>query len=172
MKEIIDELDVYLTDILNNESPDKTFWFYGLSELVTKDKDRFPVTINDRAKVSLNDRYELLTHHRIISTDEEESEEDSFGIKIPTRFSITLRTVLSHKVSIGEDYRYTFRNNFPKSLVIDGFQYIFITPTGIIEDHEQVHNDEWPNQERQVYGKHRLPWNICAFNTIIEFIKC
>lgn len=172
MKEIVDALDAYLTDILNNESPDKDFKFWGLSELVTKDKDRFPVTINERKKVSIEDRYEVITHHRILSTDQTEDEEYSFGLTTAYRVRINLRTVLCHKITVGEDYRYDFAKLFPTSLTITGFQFTWLIPNGINEDHEQVYNEEWPNQEAVVYQRHRLPWNVCAFNTIIEFIKC
>lgn len=172
MKEIVDVLDVYLGDVIDNSSPDFTFKFYGLAELVTKDKDRLPVTINGRAKCTIDDRYDLLTHHRIISSESAEDEEYSFGLKMAYRTRITLRTVLYHKITIGEDYRYTFANLMPESLTINGFTFIFLIPNSLDEDHERVYNEEWPNQEQVVYHRHRLPWNVCAFNTIVEFIKC
>lgn len=172
MKEIVDALDTYLGGVIDNSSPDFTFKFWGLSELVTKDKDRFPVTVNGRLKVSIEDRYDLMTFHRIISTDSTEDEEYSFGLNTAYRTRITLRTVLSHKISIGEDYRYTFANLIPDDLLINGFSFIYFIPNSLDEDHERVYNEEWPNQDQVVYHRHRLPWNVCAFTTVVEFIKC
>src|SRR5688572_15469925 len=172
MKDIMDALDDYLTDILENESPDKTFLFYGLSELVTKDKDVFPATINGRTRVAVNDRYEVITHHRIVNTESEEDEDYSFGLNTTTRYRVTIRTVLCHKITVGEDYRYTFNELFPDKLTVPGYLVVFLVPNGIDEDHERVQNEEWPETNPLVYGKHRLPWNICAINTIVEFVKC
>lgn len=169
MKDILDALDTYLLANLGLPSPEPAVKYWGLSELSTKSTERFPVTINDRDRVSIDQRYDVISYHRIVTGNLEDSEEWSFGSSLAKEFSITVRTVLMHKISVGEDFRYDFFGSFPDLLTIPGYEFVFLNSGSINEDHEGIVTEEFTEIP---YEKHRLPWNVSAKDTVVQYVKC
>lgn len=159
-----------LDKILLTRLPNDGIKFYGLAELARKESSRFPVTINDRNKVAIDDRWNAIVYHRVISNTPSLADEFSFGLRTATRNEVTLRTVVAYKIDKGEEWRYTFENAYPQMLQnVKGYEYIEVRPNGFNEDHEAIMNEEFIEVK---YHHHRLPWNVFTFDNIIEFVKC
>lgn len=141
----------------------------GLAELVNKETSRFPVTISNREKVAIDDAYDGLVYHRVISSATSLNPDYDYGLTIAVQYTVTLRTFLAYKVDKGESFKYAFRNVFPSSMNVSGFEYAYITPGAINEDHEGIIRDEFTEIP---YHKHRLPWNVVSYDNSIEFILC
>jgi hypothetical protein len=165
MKKITQKLD----DILLTRLPNDGIKFYGLAELVSKENSRYPVTVNDRGKVAIDDKWDAVFYHRVISNNPSLSEEFSFGLRTATMNQVTLRTVVAYKINKGEEWRYTFANAYPQMMQLTGYEYIQFSPTAFNEDHESVMNEEFVEVK---YHDHRLPWNVFSFDNIVEFVKC
>lgn len=168
MKTITDKLDKYLMNRFKN---DGILW-YGLSELVTKEGTTQPLTITgttERKPVALNDRFDGVIWHRIISTGQSISEDFSFGTRQAKQYNTTLRTVVGLKVTKGEDLVYKIAEYFPEFLKVDGYDYVNFIPNGINEDHEAVMNTEFVQTQ---YNKHRVAWNVYAIETNVEYLLC
>lgn len=165
MKDITEFLD----KILLVRMPNEGIQFMGLAELVSKEDSRYPVTINDRKKVSINDKWDALVYHRVISNNPSLADDFSFGLRTATRNEVTLRTVVAYKINKGEEWRYDFANAYPQILQKVGYEYIEFRPSGFNEDHEAVVREEFVEIP---YHHHRLPWNVFSFDNIVEFIKC
>jgi hypothetical protein len=106
----------------------------------------------------------------VISNPVDENEDFSFGLNRALENKVLLRTVLAYKIlDYDEMFRYTFQRMFPNRINLSGYDFIFLNMTGGIEDHEQIVTEE----SLQVpYEKHRIIWNVYAFENAVEFIKC
>lgn len=162
---IIDEA-IAATDIGNVKKK-----FFGLSEIVTKDKQRYPVTIPDRKQVSLDNGFDLVTWMRLASEIEEEtSEEHSYGRNEAVRATAKIRLVVAHKVGLGEEFIDKFTRRIPFQLKQADYKSIFVLKNRVIDaDHESVYNTEL---DATAYAKHRLTWNLYAVNLNVEYIYC
>lgn len=166
MKKITEILD----KILYAHLPNDGIKFYGLAELVSKENSKYPVTVNDREKCAINDKWDAVVYHRVISNVPSLSDDFSFGLRTATRNEVTLRTVVAYKINKGEEWRYTFANAFPQIIQeVVGYEYIEVRPTSFNEDHEAVMNEEFVEVP---YHHHRLTWNVFSFDNIVEFVKC
>ena len=170
MKEITEAIDSWTEDEFNH-----TLKLWGYSELMTKSGQVMPVTIPERHQVSLDDRFELITWIRLPGTislgNEIEGNDWSFGIKQAPVQTATLRLVLAHKVSIGEDFIVEFLKRFPRSFDVDGYQIVSVNKPSITvdADHETVYATELG---ATAYEKHRFDWNVYALSINVEFIPC
>jgi len=148
---------------------------YGYCELVTKDDKPNPVTCTlkqgeKRESAQIHDKWNGIFYHRLLNSfPAQDDEEFSFGNRISKRFSLRVRTVLAHKVQLGENFFIDFFNAFPDKMTISGYKFVFLSQGTIIADHEGVYNQEYGDQS---YNKHRTAWNIFAFEYDLEFIKC
>lgn len=172
MKEICDKLDSELLAALPNEG----IRFFGLSQLVTKSDQPHPVTIEDNKQVSIDDKYNAICYHRLNGTASfGESEEQDFGRSTGRKRVQPMRTVVAHKVHLGEEWIDTFLNEIPESLdVEDGggldlYEFVDITGLTLVVDQEGIYAQEFGEGG---YEKHRIPWNIYAVEYNIEFIRC
>jgi len=166
LKNLCDEID----NVILNALPDKGIKFFGLCEIVKKGEQVFPVTIPDRKQASIIDNYNATVYHRLLSPMAgTEDPEFMFGATIPNRFKPRLRTFLAHKVTLGEDFIFTFANVIPHKLDLENYKFVDITGISVITDHEAIYEQEFGKTN---YEKHRTSWNVYALEYDIEFIKC
>lgn len=164
MKVVTDYIDTYL----NLELSDPYIHYYGLAELVTKSEERFPATVNNRDKVAIDNAYSAFCYHRVINNTPSFNDDISFGLKRKQQNSVVIRTVLGYKISeYDEMFRYDFASTMPQVIQLDGYEPIFLEPSNSIEDHEQLAIDE---SLQLPYEKHRLTWNLYAFESTIEIV--
>lgn len=170
MKEITEAIDSWTEDNFNH-----TLKLFGYCELMTKKDQVMPVTIPERKQVSLDDRYEVITWMRLTAgptpTNEIEGNDWGFGLKDTPALMATLRLVVAHKVSIGEDFIIDFIKSFPRGFTIPGYSIISINKRGITTDpdHEAIYLTELG---ATVYERHRFDWNLYALSIPVEFIPC
>lgn len=187
MTGIIDAID----DFINDRYP-YSKKLYGFCELVRKtagDQEStrggvttaggeqvFPMTIPDspstaREKVSLDDRYNLITWIRWVSpVTYAASEEWSFGKDEARVGTINLRLIFAHRTTLGEDLVFDLVNALPTEFSISGFQFAHVDGTPTIDpDHEAIYQTELGNT---VYEKHRFTWNLYAVNITVQFLEC
>lgn len=166
MTEIIDAIDASL----NTRFAGEGLKSYGLAELVKKGEQVHPVTIDKREQIAINDRWEGIVYHRILSGGVAPSEDDSFGATIAKMQSIRIRTVLATKVKKGENFRFEFANAIPEILTVDNFRRIDVSENmTMIEDQEGIYLQEFGGGD---YEKHINSWNINAFEYDVAFVVC
>lgn len=167
MDKIITRLDKYLQERFQNVH------FYGLAELVTKETTIQPVTIGktvpERVKIALDDRYDAVCYHRLISTGSEIDDNNSFGLYQAKKYTTQLRTIIASKVSTGDQFNRIFAEYLPEFLRLTGYDYINLMPSGFDEDHEAVIAAEWTEIP---YHKHRTAWNVNAIANNVEYLIC
>ncbi len=164
MKVVTDYIDTYL----NIQIADPGIHYYGLAELITRGEERSPATVNNRDIVSFNNAYSAFCYHRVISNNHAYNEDISFGITRKIQNSVVVRTVLGYKISeYDEMFRYEFASHFPQVIQLNGYEPIFLEPSNAIEDHEQIAVDE---SLQTPYEKHRVTWNLYAFENTIEVV--
>lgn len=173
MKDICDKLDSVLLGAL----PSEGIRFFGLSQLVLKNDQPHPATVQDNIQVSIDDKYNAICFHRLNGQGQfVESEEQDFGRSTGRKRVQPMRTFIAHKVTMGEEWIDTFLNEIPESLdVEDGSGldlYEFVDITNIAVDTDQVGIYETEFGSTGGYEKHRIPWNIYAIEYDIEFIRC
>lgn len=162
MKAITEYIDAHYLSLY----PEYKFW--GLAELTDKSKDRFPVTVNGREKVCIDDRYDCVVWHRELSGSRVENEEYSWGLEIASEYRIIIRTIVAYKVVLGEEFKYEFIGNFPE-FEIFGYEKLESSFGRIDVDHEKIAKEEEIHTQ---YNQHRLCWNIFTFENEIQFILC
>ena len=145
---------------------------YGLCELITKGKQRHPVTVDKtRKQAEIHDAFDGIFYHRFLNANPTEDLEFSFGIDITDRISARLRTFIAYKVKLGEEFIFQFAQAIPKRMTIDGYKLIQRSgQIDLIAYHEGVYNQEYT--EGTPYEKHRTTYNIYAIEYNIEFILC
>jgi hypothetical protein len=156
--------------------PSKGLKAYGYCELVTKDGKPNPVTCvpdaikRDRIVASIDDKYNGIFYHRLLSSPFIEDEDFSFGKKMSKRYSARIRTVIALKVQLGEEFIFTFVNAIPDRITtLTDFKFVLLSEGSLIADHEAVYIEEYGNNS---YEKHRTTWNVFALEYDIEFILC
>lgn len=170
MKEITEAIDAWFT---GQYAHSMKLW--GYSELMTKKDQTMPVTIPGRQQVALNDLFQLNTWMRLPSSlqlgNEIEGNDWGFGLQQGLVQTATLRLVIAHKISIGEDFIITLLKDFPRTLDVDGYSIVSVNKNGITvdTDHEAVYRTELGET---AYEKHRFDWNLYALSINVEFIPC
>lgn len=173
MKEITEALDAWMTAQYGY-----TMKLWGYSELVVKSNQVMPRTITGSAaegvQVAIDDRYQINTWMRVTALslgNEIEGNDWGFGLKEGYVQSATLRFILAHKITIGEDFLITFIKDLPRTLDVDDYAIVSINKKGITvdPDHEAVYRTELGET---AYEQHRFNWNVYAITIPIEFIPC
>ncbi len=141
----------------------------GLAEIITDETTKYPVTIGVRKKIAIDDNYDGLVYHRIISSTSTFNENFSYGLTLALQYTVTLRTFLAYRSDRGESFKYKFRSIFPGILRVDGFEFINISPGSIDDNHEGIMQQEFTQAP---YHKHRLPWNIVTYDNTLDFVLC
>lgn len=166
MKPVTEYIDTYL----NTELADAGIHYYGLAELVTKDTERFPATVNARVKVAFDNAYDAFCYHRIISNVPTINEEISFGLKRVVQNNLVIRTVLAYKIAVYDEmFRYDFQAAMPQVVYLAGYDPIFLDTSNGNEDHEAIVEEEFLELP---YEKHRVTWNVYSFDSSTELIVC
>jgi hypothetical protein len=167
LKDICDQIDAYILTKLSCDG----IKFFGFAELVKKTDQYHPVTIPDRKQVAIDDRFDGIMYHRILSSGLTQPEEWQRGNISLSLFSSRMRTLLALKVKkFAEEYIFDFNKAMPDVLDIDGYHLVDVTNNvGIITDQEAVYKTEFGDNS---YEKHILNWNIYAIEYNVEFIKC
>jgi hypothetical protein len=145
---------------------------YGLCELVTKDKQQYPITVDiTRQQAQIHDRFDGVFYHRFLSSTSSEDTENSFGLQLQDRIISRLRTFCAFNVKLGEYFIFDFINAIPRKTLISGFKFIHRSSAlDLISDHEAVYNQEYG--ETTPYEKHRTTYNIYAIEYNMEFTLC
>lgn len=146
--------------------------FFGLSEIVTKKEQHFPVTIPGRQQVALDDKLDLVTWIRVINVNEEDAPEMSYGRNIRTRSTAQLRFVVALKTDLpdAEELINDISKAIPFYLTSPGYKAIFVLKSRPIDfNHEAIYQEELDNT---AYSKHRLPWNLYVITLNVQFILC
>lgn len=145
--------------------------FYGLAELAKKANQPHPVTIGDRKQIAINDRYNGIFYHRLLSSALSQPENLQWGNKAWSLYKSRLRSVLVFRVNkFAEEFIYDFSNAMPDLLTIEGYKSVDVTnDVTIIADQEAVYKTEFGDGD---YEKHILTWNIYALEYGVEFLKC
>lgn len=177
MTEIVQAID----DFIDNryEYAKKLYGFCELSRKTAGEgnvEQIMPMTIPDppgasRERVALDDRYNFITWTRWVNPVQYEvSEEWSFGKDEARVGTVTLRLVLAHKTSLGEDIVLDLVNALPTEFTISGYQFAFVVGNPSIDpDHEGIWQTEFSNT---AYEKHRFTWNLYAVNITVQFLEC
>ena len=167
MKDICDQIDLYILSKLDCPG----IKFFGLAELATKANQPHPVTIPDREQIAINDRYDGIFYHRLLSSGLTQPEEEQRGNVSIAVFSSRMRSVLAFKVKkFAEEFIYDFNNAMPDLLTISGYHSVDVTNNvGINAEQEAIYKTEFGGGD---YEKHILTWNIYAMEYNVEFIKC
>jgi hypothetical protein len=177
MNDFTEQIDAFTAEFLTESYPDATSRLYGYCELVRKKDQPFPVVINGTAdrstvnQIALNDQYDVITWVRLPGTIRAiTSEQDTWGLKEGRRQQVTLRWIVAHKVTIGENFIIDLLQHVPGSFTIDGYQFVLVSEDiNVDADHEGVYTTELGNTE---YEKHRFDWNIYAVELTLEYIVC
>lgn len=170
MKEITEAIDAWTTATFSSNMK-----LWGYCELMTRQDQVMPVTINGRDQVSLNDNYDLVTWIRREGNkalvNEIEGNDWGFGLKQGLVQTQSVRIVVAHKIAIGEDFIEDFLKEFPITLDVDGYSIVSVNKNGITvdPDHETVYRTELGATN---YEKHRFTWNVYAVIVPIEYIPC
>src|SRR5688500_3958302 len=171
MTSIIEAIDQYTTESYTYL---KTKAF-GFCELMTKTSDKasqvMPVTIPLRKHVALDNKYDLITWIRWVEPARFDFNENwSFGRTEAEEGSLTLRIVVAHKVTLGENLIFTFARGLPRNMDLPGYRYVFMNGRpNINPDHETIYRTELGET---VYERHRFPWNIYTIDVTFNFIEC
>lgn len=167
MTDIVEKLDEWTAENFSWNNL-KTF---GYCELITKADQPIPVVIGTKEQVSLDDRYNLITWVRLPGTiSVNPSPDDDWGIKEARKQTATLRMIVAHKVSLGENFIIGFIRQLPDSFKIDGYQFVYIDNNFNVDaDHESVYRTELG---ATAYEKHRFDWNVYAVLFNVEYIAC
>lgn len=150
----------------------KLFGFCEIMHKTAQSSDQpIPVTIPGREQISLDDNFDLITWLRWESPAQYEQNKDwSFGAFDATSGTITVRLVVAHKASLGENLIFDFANHFPQILNVPGFLYVFVDDSfSVNPDHEAIYLTELG---KTVYEKHRFNWNLYVVNFTFQFIPC
>lgn len=170
MKEICDKLDEVLLGLFPNDG----IKFSGLCQLVAKEDQPHPTTIPDNKQVSIDQKFNVITYHRIFGDAAfDESEEQDFGRSTGRTIVQPMIMIVASKVEKGEEWIYGFMGGFPESIETDDlsetYDFIDIENMSLEVDQEGIYNREFGNGD---YEKHRIPWNVYGVRYDVTFIRC
>lgn len=179
MIEIVQALD----DFTNTEYSGVTRKLFGFCELAkwTSPNGEQPQVSkisnksSERAKVSLDDKYKLITWVRlpgvVSSGNNIEGNDWGFGLEQGKVQSTQLRWIVAHRVELGEDFFQWLWKAVPILLEVTDYQVVSIdkNASSIDTDHEQIYRTELGEAN---YEKHRFTWNLYAINLNVEYIPC
>lgn len=143
---------------------------YGLCHLLNGDNETFPATVEKNAKkVSFDDRFDVVTYHRLLNGSIEPREDASFGKTITPQNNQRVRLVVATK--LGEDTRIDdIINALPDSFDMDDYGFVNVSQNiTLIRDREAVWNIEFPQAYRD---KYQMKWNLYAVEYDLQYIKC
>jgi len=167
LKDICDQIDIYVKSKIDLPG----IKLFGFAELATKANQPHPVTIPNREQIAINDKYDGIFYHRLISSGLSQPDELQRGNVSVSLFSSRMRTVLAYKVKkFAEEFIFDFNKAMPDLLSVDGYHSVDVTNNvGINSDQEAIYKTEFGGGD---YEKHILTWNIYAIEYNVEFIKC
>lgn len=176
MTEIIEAIDAWT----NNRYSAYNRKLFGFCELMRKTagdggvEQVFPVTIDGRVHVSIDDKFNFITWIRWAQpVTYEANEEWSFGNSEARFGNIPLRLVFAHKTILGEDLVFDFVNAFPSKFTVPGFKLVFTNANLSIDpDHEAIVQAELGPANYIAYEKHRFKWNVYVLNINVQFLEC
>lgn len=147
---------------------------YGLCQLVKDDKgEPYPRTVGKEAvKVTPNDKYKVLTYHRLLNGDFSEDDTYSFGRSRSRLNAQNVRLVVV--VEIGLDAKEGVIDKvieqLPDAFENNSYKYTQVgASVSLIRDSENVWETEWGNADK---GKYQMRYNIYAVEYSIDYIKC
>lgn len=160
-----------INSAIDNASPSENLLVYGLAKLMLKDNQPHPVTDINNIQIAINDKYNGLIYHRLISSGTvEDKDEFTFGSKSAKETTIKVRTIVINKKALTEDFKYDVANRIPEKLVLAGYKYIDIGGTITIDENDDnVYEQEFGGGD---YEKRREPWIISALEYDIKFLSC
>lgn len=187
MSEIIQAIADFIEDWVQDQASPIEVKNWGFAELARrtsrgkkigqdqgKGEQPIPMTINgtgEREQISLDDTFSWIHWIRVPGRAQVVSNPaDSWGLKEGRQQNLGLRIVIAHKVELGENLVNNLVNEIPESLILAGFEYVWINPGSLIDyDHETIYNTELGNT---VYEKHRFDWNLYVIELGVQFLPC
>lgn len=170
----------YIEEQYPDENIDAFFKSFGYVELTTRTNKNssqpIPVTINgtsDRDHVSLDDRFKIMTWHRLPGTvtkaDDIEGNNYQFGFKKNPVQKTGITWVIVTRVELGEELIFNIFDAIPGMFTVDGYSVASIDNTSISldADHERIYRTELGNT---VYELHRFPWNLYVITFNLNYI--
>lgn len=183
MKTIIDDIALLIQEWAEDQVSTLIVKNFGFVELVNRESrgkksvsaQPIPITIpgdgSEGEQVSLDDQFNFIfwirTNGRTAITVDEN---DKWGLDPGRRLNTPLRIVIAHRNNLGENLVYDLFQDLPESIIVEGFEFVFLDASGDIDDdHETIYNTELGKTN---YEKHRFTWNIYALNVNIQYVIC
>lgn len=147
---------------------------YGLCTLVLDNKgEHYPRTVGREAiAVTPNDKYKVMTYHRLLNADFEENEEHSFGRSLSRMNSQTVRLVVVVEIQLdaSEGVIEKIVDGLPNEIEGEEYRYAQVgTSVTLIRDAQSVWGTEWGNAYKD---KYQMRYNIYAVEYSVGYIKC
>jgi hypothetical protein len=145
--------------------------FFGFCELVTRGKQTYPLTINDRKQVSIDDRFDGIAYHRLTDSGLQQPEEFMWGNRMLSEYRSKMRTLLAFKTDkFSEEFIFDFSNAMPDLIEVSGYKSVDVTNSVSIKtNQESIYKEEFGGGD---YEKHIIKWNIYAIEYEVQFVKC
>lgn len=187
MTEIIQAIADFIEDWVQDQASPLDVKNWGFAELARrtsrgkkigqdqgKGEQPIPMTINgtgEREQISLDDTFDWIHWIRVPGRVQvTPNDADTWGVREGKQHNLGLRIVIAHKVELGENLVNNLVNELPESLILAGFEYVWINPASLIDyDHETIYNTELGNT---VYEKHRFDWNLYVIELNVQFLPC
>lgn len=165
MSELID----YIDDQIKSCIPE--CYQYGLCHLLIGDNGTFPATVEKNAKkVSFDDRYEIVTYHRLLNGSPDPREDASFGKTVTVQNNQRVRLVIATKLDSDDARIDDIINAMPDSFEMDDYEFVNVSKNiSLIRDRESVWDIEFPQAYRD---KYQMKWNLYAVEYDLKYIKC
>lgn len=169
MVDLINDIDDTINDCIGEGK------HYGLCRLLIDDQGAvYPATYPDSAgkftKVTPDDRYKILTYHRLLDGAYEASEELSFGRYMSMENKQAVRLVVLIAFSEGETVIENIVNALPEEVInVDYKSVVVDNAITLIRDRAAIWEAEWGNAYKD---KYQMRYNIYAIEYSINYIKC
>lgn len=144
---------------------------FGLCHLIESDNEKFPVTIERKAKKAIpDDRFLLCMYHRLLSGDHDPREDASFGKKITVQNKQKIKTIIFLQLGQDDSKIDDIINVLPNSFEMDGYGFVNVNKNITLNrDRKVIWLDEFSDAYRDRY---QMKWHIYSFEFNLEYIKC
>lgn len=173
MVELIDHIDEQIHECLGDGK------YYGLCRLLTDDQAIYPATYANSAgkytKVYPDDKYKILTYHRLLDGAPTANPDLSFGRTLSMENRQRVRMVVLIDFSEGETIIDSIINAIPDQITqtdLDSVDYksVTIDPSmSLIRDRANIWSTEWGTAYAD---KYQLRYNVYALEYSINYIRC
>ena len=165
MTDLIDYIDNTIKNCLTEAKQ------FGLCHLLQGDNETFPATIEANAKKAVpDDRFLVVTYHRLLNGNLDPREDLSFGTRIVGQNNQRVRMVVFVRLDQGETKIDDIINAMPDNFEVTDYQFCNVSRNiALIRDRDSV----WTAEFSQAYkDKYQKKWNVYAVEYDLQYIKC